>query len=173
MRAILWYGLVAPLLGLPAFMVEAGTPGGAGPAQVLEAELGRAPVEGAIRRPYTFTLVRSGGIAGVQDELVVDSATMQLTYQSRSHEPMTARATEADLRALEQTLENADFMRIKAPYRCRNCPDQFIYDATLEMQGVEEHKVHWEDGSRARAPAELLAIRDLRQRLIEEHFSSQ
>jgi len=171
MRAILLYGLMAPLLGLPASMVKAGTPGGAAPAQVLEAELGRAPVEGAIRRPYTFTLMRSGGFAGVQDELVVDSATMQLAYQSWPHEPVTARATEADLRALEQTLENADFMRINAPYRCPNCNDQFIYDASLEMQGVEEHKVHWEDGSKA--PAELLAIEDLWQRWIEEHSSSQ
>lgn len=170
MRAILSCGLIAPLLALSAGLVEAGPSGGARPAQRIQAEPSSTPVEDAIRRPYTFTMVRSGGFAGVHDELVVDSAKMQLTYQSRFHapEPITARATAADLRALEQTLVNADFLNIRAPYECRSCADQFEYDATLKMEGGREHAVHWEDASAA--PVELWAIRDLWERLIEEHF---
>lgn len=170
MRAILSCCLVAPLLALSAVPVEAGPSGGARQAQSIQAEPGRAPVEDAIRRPYTFTMVRSGGFAGVHDELVVDSAKMLITYQSRFHspEPVTARVTEADLRALEHTLENADFLNIRKPYECRMCADHFQYDATLKMEGGREHAVHWEDDSPA--PEELWAIRDLWGRLIEEHF---
>jgi hypothetical protein len=121
-----------------------------------------------IHRPYTFTYVKSGGFAGVYEKLVVDSTAKQLTFQLRTGELQTAEATESDLLELEDKLTQADFMNIHALYKCSGCADQFVYEATLEMEGVEAHKVHWEDSSGA--PAELTAVGELSESWIWEKF---
>jgi hypothetical protein len=121
-----------------------------------------------IHRPYTFTYVKSGGFAGVHEKLVVDSIDKRLTYQSKTGEFQIADATESDLLALEAKLSQADFMSIQKPYRCTGCADQFVHEATLQMADVEEHKVHWEDGSGA--PLELTDIGMFSESLVRERF---
>jgi hypothetical protein len=123
---------------------------------------------GDIHRPYTYTFIKSGGFAGVRDELVVDSAAKRLTFKSRDGAPKTAEATETDLKALEDTLKTADFMKLEGPYPCGSCADQFLYDATLAMEGSKGHTVHWEDGSNA--PAELTALGAWSAKLIHDKF---
>jgi hypothetical protein len=121
-----------------------------------------------IHRPYTFTYVKSGGFAGVYEQLVVESGERRLSLHSRSGDRKTAEATEADLWALEDKLQKANFMNIQKSYRCTSCADQFVYEATLKMVGIKEHKVHWEDDSGA--PSELTAIGELSGTLIREKF---
>src|SRR5262245_34226293 len=125
---------------------------------------GSCSASAAIRRPFTFTFVKTGGFVGVHDELVVDSSEKVLAFRSRGRDRRTVRATEPELRELEEVLKQANFMNIHRPYRCRGCADQFIYEATLKVEGSAEHKVHWEDDSGA--PPALIALGALARRMI-------
>ena len=121
-----------------------------------------------IRGPYTFTYAKSGGFAGVQDKLRVDSAARRLTVSTRNEPPRTVEASQKDLRELEERLEAADFLNTKRSFQCEGCADQFLYDATLTTRGARA-AVHWEDGSEA--PAELFALSALADRLIQENLT--
>ena len=73
---------------------------------------------------------------------------------------------------MKQSSYLADFfMNIHKPYRCGNCADQFIYEATLKIEGSPEHTVHWEDSSDA--PPAVTAIGALAGRMIREKFESR
>ena len=122
--------------------------------------------ESAIEEPYTFSFARTGGVVGVSERITVDSGARSIAFDDGG---MTRRATakEADLDALEQALEDADFLHLRGKYECATCADQFVYDATLRV-GDATSTIHWEDGSAA--PEELFAISTLMSRLSKDYF---
>lgn len=177
MRPIVLSGLMAFFFTLPAGTAEAVTsdpvPGG----RALRAEPVVELPGTRIHRPYTFTYVRTGGLLGVREELVVDSAAMRITYRSRDDVPegKSAQATEADLRELEEMLERANFMRVSTHYTCGTCADHYNYSATLVMGGAMRYTrtVRWEGfggESFGRVPPEIAAIEALASKLIQEVF---
>jgi hypothetical protein len=145
------------LLMLPILVLMAASPG-----------LGHAqPVP--IRGPFTFVYFKSGGFIGTQEELIVDSASQRIRYHDlRNDRTESGRVTLAELQALRDALDEANFLRLRGPFLCGFCADQFMFDGRLRSpQG--SNSVHWEEGSNA--PAALRRIDALMDQWIRDLLS--
>lgn len=120
-----------------------------------------------IRGPFTFMYVKSGGFAGIYEELLVDSLTQQLRFRDREGRTQSGRVTRAEVGALRDALNDANFLSLRGPFECGSCADQFEFDGTLRsLQG--SNSVHWEDFSDA--PPTLFRVNALLDQWIRDRF---
>jgi hypothetical protein len=122
--------------------------------------------------PYQLTFSKTGGLLGVNEVTVIDSAARTISHQSLQGSgtpapPQQATLTQAEVDRITTAIEQADLEHAGGPYHCTGCADQQGYDAKL-VTGGATYDASWEDYSDASLEAMGHAI----AALIDEKFSS-
>lgn len=116
-----------------------------------------APGPGQAAAPLVV-LLRSGGIAGLQDRVAVDALGVVTVTRDRSPGPTTHTLSPTNMAALRTALVRADMAALARNYLDRNAADAYQYDVTY--QGVT---VTADEGV---LPAKLRPVVDLLAKLI-------
>ncbi len=93
-----------------------------------------------------FEYVKSGGIAGINQELAFDSKAGVITfYQSTLGSTEEKRLSDAKVQELRQAVADSGFFAMDIVYPPRQGPaDYFSYSLTVTMDGLT-HSVSWVD----------------------------
>ena len=106
-----------------------------------------------ISGPYTLTFHRTGGLLGLQETIVIDSAARTIvrsyaTASSPTPVVQPATLTDADVATVTAAVEAADLEHAGGPYACKACSDTMSYEAALVVGGAT-YDALWTDDSDA------------------------
>jgi len=108
-----------------------------------------------------FKYVKSGGIAGINEELAFDSKTGVITFfRSTLGSTEEKHLSDAKVQELRQAIAGSGFFAMDSVYQPRQGPaDYFSYSLNITMDGMT-HSVSWVDdfASSEPVPAGLKSI---------------